>query len=325
MILTKTPLRISLLGGGTDLPSYSNVFGGAVLSLTIDQYVYVAVNEKFEAGYRIAYSKTENTKTISQIEHPIVREVLQYFDIQDHLEIASLADIPSNGSGLGSSSAFTVGLINGIMALQGVMLTKEKLAATACEIEIERMQDPIGKQDQYATSFGGINQFNFVEDGSVKHRQVVLSPDTKTNLEESMLLFYTGVSRSAAPILHEQSHRSVNDSITVDSLHGIKNNVETGRGMLERGEIPELGALLGESWHLKKNLNSLVTNDEIDAKYRLALSLGAWGGKILGAGGGGFFLLLADPSRHDIIADSLGGWKRVVVKLDNEGTTVRKI
>jgi D-glycero-alpha-D-manno-heptose-7-phosphate kinase len=325
MIVTKTPLRISLFGGGTDLPSYSNVFGGAVLSLTIDQYVYVAVNAKFESGYRIAYSKTENTKTISQIEHPIVREVLHHFDIKDHLEIASLADIPSNGSGLGSSSAFTVGLINAIMTFQGSTSSKETLAATACEIEIERMKDPIGKQDQYATSFGEINQFDFAKDGSVKRSQLILSSEVKTNLEESILLFYTGLSRSAAPILREQSQRSVTDSNTVESLHSIKKNVETGRRMLERGEIQELGGLLGQSWHLKKNLNSRVTTDEIDRNFDLALSLGAWGGKILGAGGGGFFLLLADRELHDLIEANLSGWKRVKVKLDTQGTTVSKI
>ncbi len=324
MIVTKTPLRVSLFGGGTDLETYYSVYGGEVLSFSIDKYVYVAVNQKFEPGLRVAYSKTENVGCVDEIEHPIAREVLKYFKIESHLEVVSLADIPANGSGLGSSSAFTVGLIHGISRFLGQELSKHQIASIACEIEIRKLKEPIGKQDQFAVSTGGVNRFQFEQDGKVGSEAITLSQENYSALEASTLLFYTGVTRSATTLLREQAELTASDDGVIRNLHEMKRYVSLGAKLLEKGLIQDLGYLLGDSWTLKKSLNSSVTNEIVDQYYELALSLGAWGGKILGAGGGGFFLFIADPSIHDKIEEHLINWRRVQISIDNSGTQASK-
>ena len=324
MILTKTPLRISFFGGGTDLEQYYANHEGKVLSCTINKYVYVAINRKFDSGIRVAYSKTENVEHIDEIEHPIVREALKIFNVNSHIEVVSLADIPASGSGLGSSSAFTVGLVKGLSSFTRESISKSELASIACEIEIHKLQEPIGKQDQYAVSTGGLNRFHFRKDGKVISERIGVPQDILLELKKHLLLFYTGISRQATGLLREQARLTSSNLSVINNLHHMKSFVDRGVELIESGRVRELGSLLGESWDLKKSLNSSVTNDDFDINYDLAISEGAWGGKLLGAGGGGFFLFIADPKNHDNIERKVNGWRRVPIKFEYLGSQVQE-
>lgn len=306
MIISRTPLRMSFVGGGSDLPSFYRQHGGAVLSTAIDKYVYVSVNKKFDGGIRIAYSKTEEVDHIDKIEHRLVRATLQMLEIPGGIEVTSTADIPSRGTGLGSSSAFTVGLINVLSAYLGRHVSAEQLGQLSCEIEIERCGEPIGKQDQYASAYGGLSLIEFKPDDSVSVTPLVLQRKIREAVECSILVFYTGITRSASDILKEQSSNVGDSAGKQKMLNRMVELVYELRKELQNGHVDSMGEILDENWQLKKQLASGITSSAIDDWYAKAKSNGALGGKLLGAGAGGFLMFYAPPERHDDIEKALG-------------------
>ena len=305
MIISQTPLRVSFLGGGSDLPSYYRRHGGAVLSTTIDQSVYVTVSRKFDNAVRVSYSRTEEVAHASQIEHPLVRESLALLGIEGGIEITSIADIPARGTGLGSSSSFTVGLLNALHAYCGRHAAAAKLASESSHIEIERCGEPIGKQDQYAAAFGGLNFIRFHPDDSVEVNKVVCPQALMADLQARLIFFYTGVTRSASALLRQQSAGVATPGEKSDATGELVRLAEAAYSDLCKGNLGSLGALLNEAWHAKKKLADGVTTDRIDEAYQAAIRAGAEGGKLLGAGGGGFLMFFAPPERHDSIRHAL--------------------
>ncbi|SEI92677.1 MULTISPECIES: GHMP kinase [unclassified Variovorax] len=306
MIISRTPLRMSFVGGGSDLPSYYRQHGGAVLSTAVDKYVYVSVNKKFDGGIRIAYSKTEEVDHIEKIEHRLVHATLQMLEIQGGIEVTSTADIPSRGTGLGSSSAFTVGLINVLSAYLGRHVSAEQLGRLSCEIEIERCNEPIGKQDQYASAYGGLSLIEFKPDDSVLVTPLVLQRKIREAIESSIVVFYTGITRSASGILKEQSSNVADSASKQKMLSRMVELVYELRDELQSGHLDSMGEILDENWRLKKQLASGITSSAIDDWYVKAKANGALGGKLLGAGAGGFLMFYAPPERHDAIEKALG-------------------
>jgi D-glycero-alpha-D-manno-heptose-7-phosphate kinase len=325
MIISKTPLRMSLFGGGTDMNYFSREFGGCVLSLTIDKYVYVAVHDRFEANYRISYSSQEYPEEVSQIRHPIIREVLSTFPTGNTLEINSIAEIPSSGSGLGSSSAFTVGLLNSLLHKSGLDTSPENLAQVACQIEIDNLSSPIGKQDQYAVAFGGFNLISFHKDDSVSVDKVKISEEKVVEFFENFQLFFTGVTRDANVILASQQKDYKKDMTLVDNLLTIKNQVLEGKNLIESGSYDDFGLLLNEAWRTKKKLNRGISNDLIDQNYSRAIEAGALGGKLLGAGGGGFLLVYTEKRFHCDVAKALSSWREIPIAFEPKGSQVFEI
>jgi D-glycero-alpha-D-manno-heptose-7-phosphate kinase len=326
MIISRTPFRVSFLGGGTDLPAFYEEEEGAVLSTTIDKYIYITVNDRFDTSYRLAYSKTEICESVSQIEHKLFRAVLSKYDglarERNHergLELLSMADIPS-GTGLGSSSSFTVGLLHALKAHLGLFQSAEELASEASRIEIEDLKEPIGKQDQYAAAYGGLQYIRFLRTGEVSVEPVICSRQTKDALEKSMLVFYTGLTRSASGVLSEQKN---NTDSKRETLREMKNLAFGLKGVLERGEsIQKAGELLHEGWMLKKTLASGISAGQIDDWYERALKAGASGGKILGAGGGGFLMVLCDPSKQERVRQELKELRCVPIGLESFGSKI---
>ena len=293
MIISKAPLRISFVGGGSDLPAYFQKDVGSVVSVTIDKYVYVCVNKKFDGGIRVSYSKTENVSTVEQIEHPIVRESLRHFNINNGIEIVTVADIPGTGTGLGSSSSFTVALCRALADYTGCSLGAQELAELAFYIEMDRCGAPVGKQDQYAAAFGGLNFIQFFSNGDVKVERLKVSDGYLERLKKSAALIYTGRARSASAILKVQQHEIAND----DQKWGLTRKiVETSQrflGLLQQeAPVSKLAELLDISWRLKRAQSAGISDSELDTLYEKYIQAGLWGGKLLGAGGGGFFLLL---------------------------------
>jgi len=305
MIISRTPLRMSFVGGGSDLPSYYRQHGGAVLSTAVDKYVYVSVNKKFDGGIRIAYSKTEEVDHIEKIEHRLVRATLQMLEIPGGIEVTSTADIPSRGTGLGSSSAFTVGLINVLSAYLGRHVSAEQLGRLSCEIEIERCGEPIGKQDQYASAYGGLSLIEFKQDDSVLVTPLVLQKNIREAVESNILVFYTGITRSASGILKEQSSNVADSAGKQKMLNRMVELVYELRDELQNGHLDSMGEILDENWRLKKQLASGITSDAIDDWYAKAKAHGALGGKLLGAGAGGFLMFYAPSEHHDAIEKAL--------------------
>lgn len=305
MIISQTPLRVSLLGGGSDLPSYYRRNGGAVLSAAIDQSVYVTVSRKFDDAVRVSYSRTEEVANAAQIEHPLVRESLALLGIEGGIEITSVADIPARGTGLGSSSSFTVGLLNALHAYSGRYATAARLAEESCQVEIERCNEPIGKQDQYAAAFGGFNFIRFHPDDSVDVKKVLCAPSLIADLQSRLLFFYTGLTRSASSLLRQQSADVATPGPKSDAIGELVRLAEAAFADLCAGNVSSLGAMLHAAWQAKKQLVSGVTCDVIDEAYQAAIDAGAEGGKLLGAGGGGFLLFLASPARHESIRNAL--------------------
>ncbi len=322
MIVSRTPLRFSLFGGGSDLPAYYRRCGGAVLSTTIDKSVYVTVNRKFDNSVRVSYSRTEEVNHASDVSHPLVRECLAFLGIEGGVEITSVADIPAKGTGLGSSSAFTVGLLNALHAFLGRKVSSAQLAAEACQIEIERCGEPIGKQDQYAAAFGGFNFIRFNADETVNVEPVHCRADTLMTLQERSLFFYTGVTRSASTLLREQSAAVVAPGAASDDTGLLVTLAETARNEIMAGRIDGLGPMLDEAWRAKRQLSSSISSHEIDRAYQVALDAGAEGGKILGAGGGGFLMFLAPPERHDDIRNALGALRETPFRFSSKGSSV---
>ena len=308
MIISQTPLRLSFLGGGSDLPSYYRRQGGAVLSTAIDKCVYVTVSRKFDDAVRVSYSRTEEVATAAQVEHPIVREALGLLGIEGGIEITSVADIPAKGTGLGSSSTFTVGLLNALHGYAGRHASAERLAEESCDIEINRCGEPIGKQDQYAAAFGGFNFIRFNADDSVEVQKILCKSDTVAQLQSMLMMFYTGITRSASALLAEQS---ANMASAEAVLHDLQSN-----------RLDTRGTALDESWQLKKSLARGISNPTIDAAYEAARAAGALGGKILGAGGGGFLLFLVPQEKQEAVRRALSGLRETPFGFARHGSRI---
>jgi D-glycero-alpha-D-manno-heptose-7-phosphate kinase len=322
MIISRTPLRMSFVGGGSDLPSFYRQFGGAVLSTTIDKYVYVNVNKKFDNGIRVAYSKNEEADSVDKIEHRLVRATLGHMDITGGIEIATIADVPSHGTGLGSSSSFTVGLLNALAAYQGRHVSADVLGQDSCHMEIDLCGEPIGKQDQYAAAFGGLNLIEFRKDDSVLVTPIIVKPEARELLFRRIIVFYTGIARSASGILRSQSDEVASD----DQKQGaLKKMVALACGLreeLQDGKLDSFGEALHENWLLKKTLTASVSSETIDKWYDAARASGAIGGKVLGAGSGGFLMFYAPEHTHDAITKSLSQLRQVKFGFEPLGSRI---
>jgi D-glycero-alpha-D-manno-heptose-7-phosphate kinase len=320
MIITQTPLRIGLLGGGTDLPSYYRENGGRVLNCALDKYVYVIVKQRFDDDIYVNYSKKEIVERVEDLEHELVREAMQMTGVTKGVEITTLADIPSaGGSGLGSSSAVTVGLLNALFVYQGRQVSAEELAERACMIEIERCGKPIGKQDQYIAALGGIRDIRFGPGDEVVAAELGLSAAGRRALQQQIMLFYTGITRSADPILAEQN---ANVEATRPQLDLLRDLAGFAAERLRGGDIEAIGPALRESWEAKRKLASGVSNAQIDRAVTLALDAGASGAKLTGAGGGGFLLVICPMERQRAVRESLAHMRELPVKLDRFGSRV---
>jgi D-glycero-alpha-D-manno-heptose-7-phosphate kinase len=323
MIITRAPLRISLGGGGTDLPSYYRDHGGFVLSAAIDRYVYITLHETFQREFLIKYSATENVQTIDEIRHPIIREALRMVPVAaPHLEIVSMSDIPA-GTGLGSSGSFTVALLRALHSLNKDFVPRQTLAEQACKIEIELLKEPVGKQDQYIASFGGITAFDFPQEGPVSVTPLPLSNETLYNLEDNLLLFFTGFTRSASQILAEQDQKTrAGDTGMIDHLHQIKQFGYESKAALEAGDLRRFACIMHEHWERKKYRSQSMTNSRIDEYYQLARDNGAIGGKLIGAGGGGFLMVYSEDKTKLRRALTDAGLREVRLRFDFEGTSL---
>ncbi len=319
MIITQTPLRISLFGGGTDFPDYFVREGGCVLSSAIDKYIYVIIKERFDDRIRIGYTRTEMVESVDQVQHELVRETLRLTGVTKGVEIATMADIPSAGSGLGSSSTVTVGLLNAMYTYLGQSVTVEQLARQACQIEIETLGKPIGLQDQYIAAYGNLRFIEFSRNGQVSVRSVALDESVKRRLNEHLLLFYTGVARQSSDVLTEQK---ANIAERLDVLRAIKRLAIEATERLQGGDFDGIGELLHEGWLLKQQLASGVSNGTISEIYAAARKAGALGGKITGAGGGGFFLIYCPRSRRDDVRAALHGLRELPFSLERDGSKV---
>ena len=290
MIISRSPVRITLGGGGTDLASYYSKYGGALIAAAIDKYTLVTAHTRFDDDIKLNYSRTEQVKNVNDIKHNIFRESLKSLKIKKGVELTSLSDMPSS-SGLGTSGSFTIAVLNALHTYKKEFVSQKKLAEEACKIEIDILKEPIGKQDQYIAAFGGITFFEFAKDGKVRVRPVKMSDEAQDELHNNIILFYTGITRSASKILREQDNKSKKDEgKTIETLHEIKKiGLETKKAF-ERDDIDKLGEYLEVHWNIKKQLSTGVTNKFIDDCYSLARKNGALGGKIMGAGGGGFFM-----------------------------------
>ncbi len=319
MIIAKTPFRLSFCGGGSDLKDFYMKDYGAVVSSSIDKYMHIMIHDYFHDKIRIKYSKVEDVDKVEDTKHPIIRECLKKVDIEKGIEIASIADVPS-GTGLGSSSSFTVCLLHALYTFKGVQVSKEKLASEACEVEIDLLKEPIGKQDQYAASFGGLNFIGFNKDESVDIKPLMIKKEVKKNLEKNLLMFYFGNVRQASKILSEQKSGITNKS-KYDSIKKMVKLAEEFRSLLLKGKIEKIGELLNLGWQLKKGLASNISNPSIDEYYHRGLEAGATGGKILGAGGGGFFLFFCPPQFQDNLRNELK-LRELKFNLENDGSRI---
>lgn len=322
MIITQTPLRISFVGGGSDLESFYKHSYGAVVSTTINKYIYITVNKKFDDMIRASYSRTEIVECAEDIAHELIRESLKLNKISNGIEITSIADIPSSGTGLGSSSTYTVGLLNALRAYKGKVSSSEWLAKNACKIEIEKCNQPIGKQDQYASAYGGFNFIKFEPDGNVKVEPILISTKTKNALNSNLLMLYTGLTRSASNILSEQNKNTNTQQNKRLVLRQMVQLAEEMRSVLSTGDLSRFGELLDLNWELKTKLASGISNPTIDKWYNTAKKSGALGGKILGAGGGGFLLLYAPKSRHAKIIKSLPDLVHMPFSFEDDGSKI---
>jgi D-glycero-alpha-D-manno-heptose-7-phosphate kinase len=313
---------MSLVGGGSDLPAFYRKFGGAVVSTAIDKYMYITVNKKFDSGIRASYSKTEEVDHAFEIKHPLIRAALEIAGIQGGIEIASMADIPSKGTGLGSSSAFTVGMLHALHCFKNRYVSPEILAQQSCHIEIDLCGEPIGKQDQYASAYGGLNYIRFHPDDSVSVQPVIVPPRTLQELKSSIVVFYTGRTRSASDLLAKQSKATQDSSQTQSILKKMAEMAGDLKTSLESGNLSDFGEILHENWCLKKSLVAGISDDTIDQWYKSAQAAGAVSGKLLGAGSGGFLMFFAPPDRHEAIAFALPGLRREHIEFDTSGSQI---
>ena len=322
MIISRTPLRMSFVGGGSDLPAYYRRFGGAVVSTAINKFVYITVNEKFDHRIRVSYSKTEEASSVARVKHPLVREAMAMLEVKGGLEITSIADIPSKGSGLGSSSSFTVGLLHALHAWSGRYASAEQLAIEACRIEIERCGEPIGKQDQFAAAFGGFNFIEFNPDESVLVTPILCKRETLEKLQERIIVFYTGITRSASGILKTQQAGLTSQKTKQKMLGRMVELAYELKIALEQNNLDAFGEIIHANWELKKGLAREISTSMIDEWYKIARQHGAIGGKLLGAGTGGFLMFYAPRERHDAIARGLRKLRRIDLQFEPQGSKI---
>jgi D-glycero-alpha-D-manno-heptose-7-phosphate kinase len=323
MIITRSPLRISLGGGGTDLPSYYEEHGGFLIAAGIDQHVYITINERFVDGFVLKYSHLEEVPTLDEIKHPIIREALKLVGVtQTNLEITSMADIPA-GTGLGSSGSFTTALLKALHTLRKNIVRPAEIAAQACQIELEKLHEPIGKQDQYIAAVGGVTSFHFLPGGSVEVLPVQLDEETLFNLQDNLLMFFTGYTRSASKILKEQDDKTRGvDKSMIENLHFIKELGVQSKDALEAGDLREFARLMDVHWQRKKERSGGMSNPKINAWYDYAMSHGALGGKLIGAGGGGFLMFYSEETTKLRRAMREQGLREVRIRFDFEGTKI---
>lgn len=322
MIITQAPLRMSFVGGGSDIPAYYEKYGGAVLSASIDKYVFVTINRKFDDGIRVSYSKTENVESVAEVKHEIVRACMNFTGVTSGIEITSIADIPSRGTGLGSSSSFTVALLQGLYAYKGTYIDKETLARESCHVEIDICRSPIGLQDQYASAYGGMNYIEFCKNGAVKINPIICKKDTIKSIEKNLLLLYTGKTRSASALLKKQTERTNEDVRVQTTLQKMVGVAKSMKEDLQLNKTDSFGEMLHENWLLKRSLMDGISDPEIDGWYEIGRKAGAIGGKILGAGAGGFLLLYAPFKCHSAIKQALPDLRPVPVAFENDGCKV---
>jgi D-glycero-alpha-D-manno-heptose-7-phosphate kinase len=323
VIITRSPLRISLGGGGTDLPSYYQEHSGFLIAAAIDKYVYITLHRTFVDELIVKYSKLERVKRVDEIEHPLIREALQLVGVNaPYLEITSMADIPA-GTGLGSSGSFTTALLKALHAWRMNLVHPAQLAEQACEIEIDRLGEPIGKQDQYIAAYGGITCFKFMPDGRVDAWPLKVSEETLYNLEDNLLLFFTGYSRSASSILKEQETKTLaSDKAMVENLHFVKDLGRQSQRVLENGDLKEFARLMDIHWQRKKERAGNMSNSQINEWYDHAMANGALGGKLIGAGGGGFLMFYGEDKARLRHAMREKGLTEVRFRFDFEGTKI---
>jgi D-glycero-alpha-D-manno-heptose-7-phosphate kinase len=320
MIVSRTPLRISFAGGGSDLPGFYMQEQGAVLSTSIDKYIYLAIHRFFEPDkIQLKYSRTELVNDVSEINHPIFRECLSMFHLRG-VDINSIADVPA-GTGLGSSSSFTVGLVHLLNAYRQCYVSQEYLASTACTIEMDRLKEPIGKQDQYAAAYGGLNFIRFNGDGSVEVEKIIMQSNVKKQLEKNLLMIYTGEIRSASAILQNQSE-AIRQSAKKQIQRTMVQQAFELKELLQNNRIDDFGRLLHEGWMLKKTLSTDISNPDIDTLYRKGIDAGALGGKLLGAGGGGFILFYCPEERQPLFRKAMSVYRELQFNFDNHGSKI---
>jgi D-glycero-alpha-D-manno-heptose-7-phosphate kinase len=323
MVIVRSPLRITLGGGGTDLPTYYRDHGGFLIAAAIDKYVYVTVIKPFQPGIYLKYSAIERVDRIEAVQHRILREALRQFaEHAGQIEITTIADIPA-GTGLGSSGSFTTALLRALHAYARSIIHPRELAEQACHIEIDLLREPIGRQDQYIAAFGGVTCFTFRRDGIVDAAPLAITEEVCHNLEDNLLLFFTGYSRSASQILQDQDVRTGrNDPAMVDSLHYVKEIGLRSKQALEAGDVVTFGRLLHEHWQVKRKRSGGISNPQIDQWYDVAIANGAIGGKLIGAGGGGFLMFYAEDKTRLRLAMRAAGLPEVRFRFDFEGTKV---
>ena len=319
MLVVQTPLRVSFLGGGTDFREFYEQEEGCVLSSAIDKYIFVIIKPRFDAKIRLGYTRTELVDGLDQVQHELMREALRLTGITSQVEVATMGDIPSQGSGLGSSSTVTVGCLHAMYAHKGLLVDAETLARQACMIEIDTLGKPIGKQDQYIVAYGGLRFIRFCTDGMVEIERVDISEELRRALDERLLLFYTGVTRRAGSILKEQVAH-IGERMAV--LRGLKSLALDARRYVLQGQLDALGTALDQGWSLKRQLASSISNASIDEMYEAARHAGALGGKITGAGGGGFLLLYCPPKHQDAVRYALRGLRELPFRLERDGSKV---
>ncbi len=317
MVISQTPYRVSFAGGGTDLPAFYRQEFGAVLSTTIDHHMYVTIHRRFEPSIRISYSKTETSGTIDEIQHDLVREAMRLTEIDEPLEITTIGDVPA-GTGMGSSSSLTAGLLNALFAHRGQVIGRQHLAELACRLEIDILKKPIGRQDQYASVFGGLNYIRFNPDDTVDVEPVPCRAETLDELERRTLLLYTGQTRDANEILRQQSDGTADRLPVLRQMRDLAD--EMRRTLAGPGDLDTFANLLHEGWGLKRSLGFGISFRQIDEWYEAARRNGAQGGKLLGAGGGGFLLLLAPPWRHRAIREALGRPRELPFRIARHGS-----
>ena len=321
MIITRTPFRISFVGGGSDLPAFYEKHEGAVLSTSINKYMYVTIHPSFSRHETIVkYNRTETVTDVHKLQHPIARQLLLDHGVEG-CEIVSTADVPS-GTGLSTSSAYTVGLIHALYAYQGEYCSQECIAEEACQLEIEELGEPIGKQDQYGTAIGGLKVIRFLKNGSVEVEPVVVSRNVQKELNENLLLFYTGLTHNAGEILNEQNKNVASEDDKFNSLVKMTSLVYEMRNVLSSGKLDDFGAILNENWKLKRSLTVSISNDFIDKYYEIAMQNGALGGKLLGAGGGGFLLFYCPKEKQLRLKSALSDLMILPFDLESSGTKI---
>ena len=318
-VISRTPLRISFVGGGSDLPSfYKKSKYGCVISTTIDKYIYLILHQRHDKLIRASYSKTEIVDDVNKLNHELIRESLLKFNIKDSIEVVSISDVTGQGTGLGSSSSYTIGLLNALSSLSGEKYSKYNLAELACQIEIERCGKPIGKQDQYVTSFGGFNQIEFYED-IVQIKPIQIPQDNLIKLENRLLLFDMNISRKSSDILKEQDDLYNDNNISMTE-EMVKLNKPFKNALINN--IDDIGYIMNESWKIKKQLTSKITNPKIEDIYKLAMSCGADGAKVCGAGGGGFLMIYVKEENKEHLRSVMKEYKELKFGFDYEGTSI---